>query len=69
MSNLLDVLMRLKNAKNLDARQSTMVDNAFFQCKPPDRPATVVKHRPPLQEVRGEPVFRAVPLFPSYFSP
>ena len=28
-------MMKLKNAKNLDARQSMLVDSAYFQCNPP----------------------------------
>eukprot|EP01113_Clastostelium_recurvatum_P028464 TRINITY_DN3443_c0_g1_i3.p1 TRINITY_DN3443_c0_g1~~TRINITY_DN3443_c0_g1_i3.p1 ORF type:complete len:1490 (-),score=547.81 TRINITY_DN3443_c0_g1_i3:1460-5929(-) len=50
MSNLLDHLMRLKNVKNLDSRHSTMVENAYYLCKPPDRPARALsKVLPPLE--------------------
>ncbi len=31
--------MRLKNVKNLDNRQETMVENAYYQCKPPEKSA------------------------------
>lgn len=26
---------RLKNAKNLDSRHKALIDNAYYQCKPP----------------------------------
>lgn len=35
--NNVDILMRLKNAKNLDSRQSSIVDNAYYTCRPPLR--------------------------------
>eukprot|EP00899_Mesostigma_viride_P014202 jgi/Mesvir1/22783/Mv14173-RA.1 len=49
-ANLLDILMRLKNAKNMDSRQATMVENAYYQCKPPLRSARVTKQREPMQQ-------------------
>lgn len=51
MSNMLEILMRLKNVKNLDPRQSTLVENAYYLCKPPERSARVSKVRPPLHQV------------------
>jgi len=33
----LDILMRLKSAKKLDSRQSSIVDNAYYTCRPPAR--------------------------------
>lgn len=51
MGNMLDIIMRLKNVKNLDARHSTLVENAYYQCKPPERSARVSKVRPPLHQV------------------
>ncbi|KAL3655076.1 Regulator of nonsense transcripts upf2 [Castilleja foliolosa] len=50
MSNMLEILMRLKNVKNLDPRQSTLVENAYYLCKPPERSARVSKIRPPLHQ-------------------
>uniref|UniRef100_A0A1J3JRJ2 Regulator of nonsense transcripts UPF2 n=1 Tax=Noccaea caerulescens TaxID=107243 RepID=A0A1J3JRJ2_NOCCA len=50
MSNMLDILMRLKNVKNLDPRQSTLVENAYYLCKPPERSARISKVRPPLHQ-------------------
>ncbi|XVE75312.1 hypothetical protein DITRI_Ditri12bG0084400 [Diplodiscus trichospermus] len=50
MANMLEILMRLKNVKNLDPRQSTLVDNAYYLCKPPERSARVSKVRPPLHQ-------------------
>jgi regulator of nonsense transcripts 2 len=37
MSNILDVMMRLKNAKNLDPRQNTLIENAFYSSRPPEK--------------------------------
>lgn len=50
MSNMLEILMRLKNVKNLDPRHSTLVENAYYLCKPPERSARVSKIRPPLHQ-------------------
>lgn len=50
MANMLEILMRLKNVKNLDPRHSTLVENAYYLCKPPERPARVSKVRPPLHQ-------------------
>lgn len=52
MANMLEILMRLKNVKNLDPRHSTLVENAYYLCKPPERSARVSKVRPPLYQVR-----------------
>ncbi|XP_077212935.1 regulator of nonsense transcripts UPF2 [Tasmannia lanceolata] len=50
MANMLETLMRLKNVKNLDSRHSTLVENAYYLCKPPERSARVSKVRPPLHQ-------------------
>ncbi|CAH2041879.1 unnamed protein product [Thlaspi arvense] len=50
MTNMLEILMRLKNVKNLDPRHSTLVENAYYLCKPPERSARVSKVRPPLHQ-------------------
>ncbi|XP_074287410.1 regulator of nonsense transcripts UPF2-like [Silene latifolia] len=50
MANMLEILMRLKNVKNLDPRHSTLVENAYYLCKPPERPARISKIRPPLHQ-------------------
>ncbi|CAH9111210.1 unnamed protein product [Cuscuta epithymum] len=50
MANMLDILMRLKNVKNLDPRHITLVENAYYLCKPPERSARVSKVRPPLHQ-------------------
>ncbi|EPS68456.1 hypothetical protein M569_06311, partial [Genlisea aurea] len=57
MSNMLEILMRLKNVKNLDPRQSTLVENAYYLCKPPERSARVSKVRPPLHQYIRKLVF------------
>eukprot|EP00004_Rigifila_ramosa_P014399 TRINITY_DN3273_c0_g1_i1.p1 TRINITY_DN3273_c0_g1~~TRINITY_DN3273_c0_g1_i1.p1 ORF type:complete len:1281 (-),score=385.32 TRINITY_DN3273_c0_g1_i1:121-3921(-) len=49
MSILLDTILRLKNVKHLDNRMDTMVENAYYQCRPPDRPERAIqKQDPPL---------------------
>ncbi|XP_059628243.1 regulator of nonsense transcripts UPF2 [Cornus florida] len=50
MANMLEILMRLKNVKNLDPRHSTLVENAYYLCKPPEKSARVSKVRPPLHQ-------------------
>ncbi|TVU29130.1 hypothetical protein EJB05_20682 [Eragrostis curvula] len=50
MANMLEILMRLKNVKNLDPRHSTLVENAYYLCKPPERSARIAKVRPPLYQ-------------------
>ncbi|XP_010319853.1 regulator of nonsense transcripts UPF2 isoform X2 [Solanum lycopersicum] len=54
MANMLEILMRLKNVKNLDPRHITLVENAYYLCKPPERSARVSKVRPPLHQVLEE---------------
>ncbi|KAK9828252.1 hypothetical protein WJX74_005743 [Apatococcus lobatus] len=49
MSNMLEVMQRLKIAKNLNIRQAMLVENAYYICRPPDRPAIEKKDRTPLQ--------------------
>ncbi|KIY94933.1 putative Regulator of nonsense transcripts 2 [Monoraphidium neglectum] len=49
MENLLAVMMRLRNARNLDSRHAAAVDAAYFACRPPDAAARR-RRRPPLQE-------------------
>jgi len=48
MKNLLEIMMRLKNAQNLQNRLDTMVENAYYQCIPPDRQVQKQKVIPPL---------------------
>ncbi|CAI6011271.1 unnamed protein product [Closterium sp. NIES-65] len=50
MGNMLDIIQRLKNARSFDAHHSTLIDNAYFLCRPPDRVAKVVKTYPPLHQ-------------------
>ena len=33
MDNLLAVMMRLRNARNLDSRHAAAVDGAYFACR------------------------------------
>jgi len=47
MTNMLDIMMKLKKARNLDARQSGLVDAAYYAVKSTG-PVKRVKNRPPL---------------------
>jgi hypothetical protein len=49
MENLLAVMMRLRNARNLDSRQTNAIDNAYFACRPPDKAASRRRKRSALQ--------------------
>lgn len=57
MANMLEILMRLKNVKNLDPRHSTLVENAYYLCKPPEKSARVSKVRPPLHQYMRKLLF------------
>jgi hypothetical protein len=46
----LQVMMRLKNSRNLDARQNALLDNAYFTVRPPKRAVARRKRRAPEQE-------------------
>jgi len=46
---LLDRMMRLKEARHLDSQTETLIENAYYCCKPPER-AAVQKVRPPVHE-------------------
>ena len=48
-SAILDVFLRLKSVKNLDARQGELVDAAYRACRPPETPARR-KTRSPVRE-------------------
>ena len=56
---LVDVLGRLKQARNLDARQAALVDGAYLACRPPARGASWWrrKERPPMLEFIRHVVF------------
>jgi hypothetical protein len=43
------VMMRLRNARNLDSRQTNAIDNAYFACRPPDKAASRRRKRSPMQ--------------------
>lgn len=50
-------MMKLKNACNLDARQSMLVDSAYYQCNPPQHSALKRKRRPAVQDWMRHLVF------------
>ncbi|KAA1127407.1 hypothetical protein PGTUg99_036327 [Puccinia graminis f. sp. tritici] len=49
MAQLLDQMNRKKASQNLDSRQIMLLENAYFQCNPPDRPVIEPKHRTPME--------------------
>lgn len=46
----LEQMMRKKAVQALDSRYTTMIENAFYYCNPPEAPAVVREARPPLHE-------------------
>ncbi|KAK9907680.1 hypothetical protein WJX75_008040 [Coccomyxa subellipsoidea] len=50
ISNMLEVMMKLKNSRNLDARQSMLLDNAYYAVRLPERVGARRKRRPPVHE-------------------
>ncbi|GAA5821683.1 hypothetical protein JCM11251_000968 [Rhodosporidiobolus azoricus] len=49
MRNVLETYKRKKAALHLDERQNTMLENAYYQCDPPERPAIPPTERTPMQ--------------------
>jgi regulator of nonsense transcripts 2 len=43
-------MMKLKNSRNLDARQSMLLDNAYYAVRLPERVGARRKRRPPVHE-------------------
>ncbi|KAJ3089612.1 hypothetical protein HK102_005928 [Quaeritorhiza haematococci] len=48
-SNMLEKMVRKSKVQHLDNRQSLMIENAYYQCNPPDRSARLEKNRPPIE--------------------
>ena len=61
MTNFLEVMMKLRNARNLDARQSSLVDSAYFATKAGDRAAARRRTRPPMHEYIRHLVYQELP--------
>ncbi|ELR24703.1 MIF4G domain containing protein [Acanthamoeba castellanii str. Neff] len=55
--NMLDIMMRLKGSKNLDNRLANNVENAYYQCIPPERPARKEKTIPPMVQYTHKLVY------------
>ncbi|UZJ53432.1 hypothetical protein CBS101457_002752 [Exobasidium rhododendri] len=49
MSGILELLRRKRATQNLDHRQLVLLDNAYYQCNPPEREAIFQKQYTPLQ--------------------
>ncbi|KAK4356080.1 hypothetical protein RND71_025051 [Anisodus tanguticus] len=50
MANMLEIMIRLKNVKNLDPLHITLVENAYYLIKPLEKSARVSKVRSPLHQ-------------------
>lgn len=48
LNTMLERMMRSKKTKNLDNKQETMIENAYYSCKPPARLAIIKKEKSPL---------------------
>ncbi|TMW67120.1 hypothetical protein Poli38472_012236 [Pythium oligandrum] len=46
--NFLGIMMKLKSAKHLDPQAETLVENAYYMCKPPERVERAVKQYDPM---------------------
>ncbi|KAI8992403.1 armadillo-type protein [Pilobolus umbonatus] len=49
MIGMLETMMRKKTVQHLDSRYSLMVENAYYQANPPDKPAIHIKERTPME--------------------
>lgn len=49
MNTMLETVMRKKTVQHLDSRYALMVENAYYQANPPDKPIIQVKERPPME--------------------
>jgi regulator of nonsense transcripts 2 len=49
MKSTLELLRRKRAAQNLDARQLVLLDNAYYQCNPPERDVVAAKQRTPME--------------------
>ena len=50
MKRLLEILKKKRAAKNLDSRHNSMIDNAFYNCNPPEHKQATRKVRPIIHE-------------------
>jgi regulator of nonsense transcripts 2 len=48
MRAVVEMYKRKKSALHLDERQNTMLENAYYQCDPPERTAVEAKERSPM---------------------
>ncbi|KAI8900244.1 armadillo-type protein [Globomyces pollinis-pini] len=48
-ANFLDILLRKKTVLNMDPKYAFMIDNAVYECNPPETSGMVQKHREPIE--------------------
>ncbi|XP_065640842.1 regulator of nonsense transcripts 2 isoform X1 [Hydra vulgaris] len=58
MSSLLEQMMRKKAVQAFDTRHSTMIENAFYYCNPPERQKLNKKVREPIHEYIRKLVYK-----------
>jgi regulator of nonsense transcripts 2 len=46
MNEVLETMLRLRRAKNLDLRQQTVLESAYFAVKPPEREKNAKSKKP-----------------------
>ena len=51
-------MMRKKSALHLDSRYSTIIENAYYYCNPPEVTQEAKKQRPPMHEYIRKLLFR-----------
>ncbi|KAL1915546.1 uncharacterized protein VTP21DRAFT_6670 [Calcarisporiella thermophila] len=49
INSMLETMMRKKNTQRFDNRIALMIENAFYQCNPPEKSAMQTKNRPPME--------------------
>jgi len=49
LGNMLDIMMRKKTVQHLDNRQVLLIENAYYQCNPPEKIIKPVKERSPIE--------------------
>ena len=59
MSNILEVMMKKKNAKNLDPGQNTLLENAYYSSRPPEK-GIEKEEIPPLHKYIEHLIFKGL---------
>jgi len=49
LGNMLEIMMRKKTVQHIDNRQNLLIENAYYQCNPPEKIIKPVKQRSPIE--------------------